>query len=333
MGLGQILAVSTFAFEEVGNSVEAEAIDAEIGPEAQHIEHRFLHRRIVIVQIRLVGEEAVPVVLATHRVIGPVGILGIDKDNACARVSVRVISPDIKAAVGAIRISARLLKPLMGIGGVVHHQVSNNADTARMGLVEKHLKILDRAKLVEHGAEVADIVTAVAQRGVVERRQPEAVNAQPLQIIELLRQPFEVAGAVVVGVEEGPDEHLIEHRAAVPLVIFLGDSHASQRNDYATSLQREFSCEIPQDRARRPSWETSLNSILNNLVFLNQRGELVRIIQLQLRCHRSDRSRHHVDSHVCHSRRFLQRRNNQCMSLNTLPGNDEPRMPEPALCH
>ena len=198
-----------------------------------------------------------PVVLTTHRVVGPVGILGIHENNACARVGVRVIGPDIKVAVGAIGVSARLLEPLMAIGGVVHHQVSNNADTARMGLVEKHLEILDRAKLVENGAEVADIVTAVAQRGVVERRQPEAVDTQPLQIIELFRQPFEVAGAVVVGVKEGSDEHLIEHRAAVPLVIFLGDSHASQRNDYAASLQREFSCEIPQNRASRRSWETS----------------------------------------------------------------------------
>ena len=50
--------------------------------------------------------------------------------------------------------------------------------------------------------EVGDVVAAVAQRRGVERQQPDAVDAEPLQVVELLDQPAEVARAVAVAVEE-----------------------------------------------------------------------------------------------------------------------------------
>ena len=80
-------------------------------------------------------------------------------------------------------------------------------------------EVLDGAELGQHRAEVADVVAAVAQRRVVERRQPQAVDAQPLQVVELLGQPAQVAGAVPVGVGERPDQYLVEHRALEPVVV------------------------------------------------------------------------------------------------------------------
>ena len=63
---------------------------------------------------------------------------------------------------------------------------------------------------------VGDVVAAVAQRRVVERQQPEAVDAEPLQVVELLGQAAQVAGAVAVGVGEAADQHLVEDRPLVP---------------------------------------------------------------------------------------------------------------------
>src|SRR3712207_8935539 len=59
---------------------------------------------------------------------------------------------------------------------VVHDEVGDDADAALVRLVEQHDEVLDGAELGQHGAEVADVVAAVAQRRVVERRQPEAVE-------------------------------------------------------------------------------------------------------------------------------------------------------------
>ena len=63
VGLGQVLAVRAVALVEVRHRVEAEAVDAEVEPEAQDVEHRLLHLGVVVVQVGLVREEAVPVVL------------------------------------------------------------------------------------------------------------------------------------------------------------------------------------------------------------------------------------------------------------------------------
>ena len=62
VGLGQVLAVGALALEQVGHGVEPEAVEPEVEPEAQHVEHRLLDLGVVVVEVGLVGEEAVPVV-------------------------------------------------------------------------------------------------------------------------------------------------------------------------------------------------------------------------------------------------------------------------------
>jgi hypothetical protein len=61
--------------------VEPEAVDAEVEPELQRLDDRFLHPRVLEVEVRLVAEEAVPEVLLAHRVEGPVRRLGVDEDD------------------------------------------------------------------------------------------------------------------------------------------------------------------------------------------------------------------------------------------------------------
>ena len=98
----------------------------------------------------------------------------------------------------------------MLVGGVVHHQVGDDPDAPAVGLLEELGDVVDLAGLGQHGEEVADVVAAVAQRRLVEGQQPEAVDAEPLEVVELLREPDEVADAVAVGVVEPPDGHLVE---------------------------------------------------------------------------------------------------------------------------
>src|SRR5690349_17826354 len=66
------------------------------------------------------------------------------------------------------------------------------------------------------GVEVGDVVAAVAQRRGVHRQQPDAVDTQPGQVVELLGQAEEIAGAVVVAVEEAAQVDLVEDRALAP---------------------------------------------------------------------------------------------------------------------
>ncbi len=175
-----------------------------------------LHRRVVVVEVGLVAEEPVPEELPAHRVVGPVGLLGVHEDDPGERVLLVGVAPHVVVGVGPVGVAARLLEPGVRVGGVVHHQVGDDPDAALVRRVEQRDEVLDRAELRQHLVEVADVVAAVAQRRVVERRQPQAVDAEPLQVVQLLDQPAQVALPVAVRVVERPDQHLVEDGALEP---------------------------------------------------------------------------------------------------------------------
>ena len=105
----------------------------------------------------------------------------------------------------------------MLVARVVHDEVDDHADAALVRLVEEEAEVVDGADLRVHAGVVGDVVPVVAQRAREERRDPQAVDAQPLQVVELLDQAAEVAGAVGVGVAERADQDLVEDRGLEPL--------------------------------------------------------------------------------------------------------------------
>ena len=98
--LGQVLVVRALAHAQVRNRIEPHAVDAHVHPEAHDLDHGFDDARIVVVQIGLVREEAMPVVLARDRIPGPVRRLGVREDDARAGELLVVVAPDIELALG-----------------------------------------------------------------------------------------------------------------------------------------------------------------------------------------------------------------------------------------
>ncbi|CFS34207.1 Uncharacterised protein [Mycobacterium tuberculosis] len=64
----QVLAVGALTFKEIGHRVQPKPVDAQAEPKADDVDHRLLHGGVVVVQIRLVGEESVPVELSADRI-------------------------------------------------------------------------------------------------------------------------------------------------------------------------------------------------------------------------------------------------------------------------
>ena len=135
--LGQVLAVGALPLEQVRHGVQPEAVDAEIEPEPQHVEHRLLHGRVVVVEVGLVGEEPVPVELPAHRVERPVRLLGVDEDDPRVGVLLAGVAPHVVVAVRAVGVAPRLLEPRVGIGRVVHDEVGDDADAAPVRRVQQ----------------------------------------------------------------------------------------------------------------------------------------------------------------------------------------------------
>ena len=87
---------------------------------------------------------------------------------------------------------------------------------AAVRLGDEPLEVVQRAVARMDVLVVGDVVAVVAQRRRVERQQPERVDAELLQVVELLGQAGEVADAVVVAVEEGADVRLVDDGVLVP---------------------------------------------------------------------------------------------------------------------
>ena len=51
---GRFSPVGAVAFEQVRHRVEAEAVEAEVEPEAHHVDHGVGHFGVVVVEVRLV---------------------------------------------------------------------------------------------------------------------------------------------------------------------------------------------------------------------------------------------------------------------------------------
>ena len=87
---------------------------------------------------------------------------------------------------------------------------------APVGLADEQAEVLARAVAGVDAVVVGDVVAVVAQRRRVERQEPEAGDAQVLEVVELLDQAGEVAHPVVVAVEERLDVQLIDDGIFVP---------------------------------------------------------------------------------------------------------------------
>jgi hypothetical protein len=210
---------SCVSLEQVRHGIEAEAVEAEVEPEPDDVEHGVGHLGVVVVEVGLVVEEPVPEVLTALGVVGPVRGLGVDEDHPGLAPPLVVVAPDVPVGLRVRGVLAALLEPRVLVGRVVHHHVRDHPDAPLVRLLDQDDGVRDVAVLGQGREEVADVVAAVAQRRGVEGQQPEAVDAEPLEVVELLREPLQVTGAVVRGVVEAAHQHLVEHGSLVPTVV------------------------------------------------------------------------------------------------------------------
>jgi hypothetical protein len=101
-------------------------------------------------------------------------------------------------------------------GGVLGDEVDDDPQAQGLRLVEQDRQVRD---VTEPGIDrevVGDVVPAVVVRRRVERQQPQAVGAEPADVLQSLGDPAEVAPPVSVGVQEERDVDLVDNRVAVP---------------------------------------------------------------------------------------------------------------------
>jgi hypothetical protein len=170
-----------------------------------------------------VVEEAVPVVLLRLAVPGPVGGLEVLEDDPDVLPLLRGVGPHVELALPAARRCLHgALEPGVLIRGVVDHELGDDLEPAGVCLVDEALELPHRPVVAVDRGVVRDVVAVVAAGRGVEGQQPQRGDPEVLQVVELGRQPREIADAVTVGVEEGPHVQLVDDGVLVPLAVVGG---------------------------------------------------------------------------------------------------------------
>src|SRR5258708_1631822 len=169
--------------EQTRECVNAEAIDPSVQPEAQDIIHRLAHLLIAPIQIRLFHIEQVQVILPgvfielpgrlakpAHPVIGGTAIGGW-------------VSPDVPGAFLVGAALPCLLEPGMLIGGMIRHKIQNDLEVTLVGLLKQGVQVRQGAEERINIGVIGNVIAKIRHGRRVDEREPESVNAEPVQIV------------------------------------------------------------------------------------------------------------------------------------------------------
>ena len=173
--------------------VEAQAVDAAIGPELAHFFQLRAHRRVFPIQVRLLNREQMQIVLLAFGVPLP-GVTAKFRAPVVGRRGGFTVAPDIELAIRTLFIE-RFAEPRVFGRSVVQHHIQHNADPASVRLSDQFVEIVQRTVGWVDSGIVGDVVAIIHLRRDVERRQPDGVNAELLQIVEAGGHAAQIAGS------------------------------------------------------------------------------------------------------------------------------------------
>ena len=90
----------------------------------------------------------------------------------------------------------------MLVAGIVHHQIEDKLHLALLDARQEFIEIGHGAKLGHDLAVVADVVAVIGVRRIVVRAQPDDVDPEPLNVVELRRNALQVADAIAIRILE-----------------------------------------------------------------------------------------------------------------------------------
>ncbi len=107
----------------------------------------------------------------------------------------------------------------MLIGGVAQHQVHDDVDIAFVRLAEQAVEILQVAIFRINGVIVGYIVAKIVIRGGIYRREPDPVDAQVLQIIQVLNDTCQIPDPIRIRILERARVDLVNNPVFPPKLV------------------------------------------------------------------------------------------------------------------
>ncbi|CQR20487.1 Uncharacterised protein [Yersinia enterocolitica] len=101
-------------------------------------------------------------------------------------------------------------------GCMVEHHIHHNTNTTLMGLFHQMFKIIQSAISRINGAVIRHVITIIHLRRNINRRQPDSINTEFLQIIQPLRHPRQITVAITGAVLKTLRINLIDDAVLPP---------------------------------------------------------------------------------------------------------------------
>ena len=129
------------------------------------------------------------------------------------------ISPDVVIAIRILTRGARLNEPSVLVRGVVDDKVDDQPHVPRLDRREHVVEVGHRAEFFHDLAVVADIVAVIGVGRVVVRREPDYIDAEFLQVVEMLGDAVEVADPVAVRILKASRVDLVDDSFLPPFLL------------------------------------------------------------------------------------------------------------------
>ena len=124
--------------------------------------------------------------------------------------------PVVVGAVGIIAAAAAVAKPGVLVAGVVDHQVHHQLEAALVHTPDHGVEVGHGAHLAHDGPIVADVVTVVVVGGLIDRVEPNDVDAEALDVVEAGGNAAQITDAVAIRVLEAARVDLVDHHLFPP---------------------------------------------------------------------------------------------------------------------
>ena len=135
------------------------------------------------------------------------------------RGALLTVPPDVVVVVGVVPALLRFEEPGVLVGGVVQNEVEDDADAPLLSFGDEPVHIRERPEHRVDVPVVRDVVAVVCLGTSADRRQPDGVDAQFLQVVEPVDEAGDVPDAVSVRVLETPWVYLIDDSALPPFFL------------------------------------------------------------------------------------------------------------------
>ena len=248
LGIGRRIVAQQGVMHIIIDRVMAEAIHTALQPEFYGFIKRGAHILIVKIQVGLRHQKIMQIILAAPCIPLPCTAAENRQPVVGRRAIGLGIGPDIpiRLCIGFIR--AAFLKPRMAFGGVGEHLINHHLQAQPVRLGHHGVKIRQSAEHRVHGAIIFDIIAEIFHRRFEERAEPDRINAQTGNIIELFGNAGQIADPIAIGVHKTARINLINHRPTPPVLRQTGQNlrthktllQQATRADNARSNRRPF---------------------------------------------------------------------------------------------